>query len=111
MYSRAGAYLAGQPMLYAEDFSPNTPQGACPSCHCLGHIYEVTETLMVPDPSFSIRERAIASWPPAWHGQNLRDILVTLGYDIDTPWKICQRKTVSGSFLPKTPPRYRFSRD
>ncbi|MFP8517031.1 hypothetical protein ACLH04_23850, partial [Enterobacter hormaechei] len=29
----------------------------------------------------------IASWPPAWHGQNLRDILVTLGYDIDTPWK------------------------
>jgi excinuclease ABC subunit A len=87
MYSRAGAYPAGQPMLYAEDFSPNTPQGACPSCHGLGHIYEVTETLMVPDPSLSIRERAIASWPPAWHGQNLRDILVTLGYDIDTPWK------------------------
>ncbi|MGQ8639947.1 MULTISPECIES: excinuclease ABC subunit UvrA [Klebsiella pneumoniae complex] len=74
-------------MLYAEDFSPNTPQGACPSCHGLGHIYEVTETLMVPDPSLSIRERAIASWRPAWHGQNLRDILVTLGYDIDTPWK------------------------
>lgn len=87
MYSRAGAYPAGQTMLYAEDFSPNTPQGACPSCHGLGHIYEVTETLMVPDPSLSIRERAIASWPPAWHGQNLRDILVTLGYDIDTPWK------------------------
>ncbi|EPM0522007.1 excinuclease ABC subunit A, partial [Klebsiella pneumoniae] len=33
MYSRAGAYPAGQTMLYAEDFSPNTPQGACPSCH------------------------------------------------------------------------------
>ena len=65
MYSRAGAYPAGQPMLYAEDFSPNTPQGACPSCHGLGHIYEVTETLMVPDPSLSIREKAIASWPPA----------------------------------------------
>src|SRR3546814_10708567 len=28
MYSRAGAYPANQPMLYAEDFSPNTPQGA-----------------------------------------------------------------------------------
>lgn len=26
MYSRAGAYPAEQPMLYAEDFSPNTPQ-------------------------------------------------------------------------------------
>src|SRR5256885_1996055 len=30
LYSRAGAYPAHQPMLYAEDFSPNTPQGACP---------------------------------------------------------------------------------
>ena len=34
---------------------------------------------MVPDDSLSIRERAVAAWPPAWHGQNLRDILVTLG--------------------------------
>ena len=92
MYSRAGAYPAGQPMLYAEDFSPNTPQGACPTCHGLGHVYEVTEELMVPDPSLSIRERAIASWPPAWHGQNLRDILVTLGYDVDKPWRDLPKK-------------------
>ncbi|WP_313144218.1 excinuclease ABC subunit UvrA [Stenotrophomonas sp.] len=92
MYSRAGTYPARQPMLYAEDFSPNTPQGACTTCHGLGHVYEVTESLMVPDPSLSIRERAIASWPPAWHGQNLRDILVTLGYDIDVPWKTLPKK-------------------
>lgn len=92
MYSRAGTYPARQPMLYAEDFSPNTPQGACGTCHGLGHVYEVTEALMVPDPSLSIRERAIASWPPAWHGQNLRDILVTLGHDIDTPWKNLPKK-------------------
>ncbi|HEL3808716.1 TPA: excinuclease ABC subunit UvrA [Stenotrophomonas maltophilia] len=92
MYSRAGAYPTNQPMLYAEDFSPNTPQGACSTCHGLGHVYEVTEALMVPDPSLSIRERAIASWPPAWHGQNLRDILVTLGYDIDVPWKKLPKK-------------------
>ncbi|MEN1956480.1 excinuclease ABC subunit UvrA [Luteimonas changyuni] len=92
MYSRAGAYPPRQPMLYAEDFSPNTPQGACPRCHGLGHVYEVTEALMVPDPSLTIREKAIASWPPAWHGQNLRDILVTLGYDIDKPWKELPKK-------------------
>ena len=92
MYSRAGAYPANQPMLYAEDFSPNTPQGACSACHGLGYVYEVTEALMVPDPSLSIRERAIASWPPAWHGQNLRDILVTLGYDVDVPWKKLPKK-------------------
>ena len=92
LYSRAGTYPAKQPMLFAEDFSPNTPQGACPNCHGLGHVYEVTEGSMVPDPSLSIRERAIASWPPAWHGQNLRDILVTLGYDVDRPWRELPKK-------------------
>ena len=104
MYSRAGAYPAHQPMLYAEDFSPNTPQGACSTCHGLGHVYEVTEALMVPDPSLSIRERAIASWPPAWHGQNLRDILVTLGYDIDVPWKKLPKKDRDWILFTEEPP-------
>ena len=87
LYSRAGSYPDGQPMLYAEDFSPNTPQGACPECHGLGRVYEVDEASMVPDPSLTIRERAVASWPLAWQGQNQRDILVTLGYDVDIPWR------------------------
>ena len=87
LYSRAGTYPPRQPMLYAEDFSPNTPQGACAHCHGLGRVYDVTERTLVPDPSLTIRERAVAAWPPAWHGQNLRDILVTLGHDIDTPWR------------------------
>ena len=87
LFSRAGSYPARQPMLYAEDFSPNTPQGACPCCHGLGRVYEVTERSMVPDDSLTIRQRAIASWPAAWQGQNLRDILVSLGYDVDTPWR------------------------
>ncbi|MEO6280684.1 excinuclease ABC subunit UvrA, partial [Roseateles sp.] len=93
LYSRAGHYPPKQPMLYAEDFSPNTPQGACPTCHGLGRVFEVTEASMVPDPSLSIRERTIAAWPPAWHGQNLRDILVTLGHDVDTPWRDLPKKT------------------
>ena len=79
-------------MLYAESFSPNTPEGACPTCHGLGRVYDVTEQSMVPDDSLTIRERAIAAWPPAWHGQNLRDILVTLGYDVDTPWRELPKK-------------------
>src|SRR5690606_20597374 len=57
LYSRAGTYPPGQPMLYAEDFSPNTTQGACPRCHGLGLVYDVPERLMVPDPSKTIRER------------------------------------------------------
>src|SRR4051812_14748028 len=92
LYSRAGVYPSGLKMLYAEDFSPNTPQGACPRCHGIGRVYEVTEESMVPDDTKSIRDRAIAAWPPAWHGQNLRDILVTLGYDVDTPWRDLPRK-------------------
>ena len=92
LYSRAGSYPQGQAMLYAEDFSPNLPQGACPQCHGLGRVYEVTEALMVPDPSLTIRQRAVASWPLAWQGQNLRDILVTLGYDVDIPWRDLPKK-------------------
>lgn len=92
LYSRAGDYPAKQALLYAESFSPNTAEGACPTCHGLGRVYEVTERTMVPDPSRTIRERAIASWPPAWHGQNLRDILVTMGFDVDKPWRNLPKK-------------------
>jgi excinuclease ABC subunit A len=93
LYSRAGDYPKGQALLYAESFSPNTAEGACPRCHGLGRIYEVSEELMVPDPSLSIRERAVAAWPTAWQGQNLRDILTTLGHDVDVPWRELPKKT------------------
>src|SRR5580698_2487427 len=92
LYSRAGNYPRNQPLLYAESFSPNTPQGACPRCHGLGRVYEVTENSMVPDDSLTIRQRAIAAWPTAWGGQNQRDILVSLGYDVDRPWRELPKK-------------------
>jgi excinuclease ABC subunit A len=93
LFSRAGNYPRRQPLLYAESFSPNTPEGACPKCHGLGRVYEVTERSMVPDDSLSIRERAVAAWPVAWQGQNLRDILTTLGIDVDVPWRDLPKKT------------------
>ena len=92
LYSRAGDYPDGQPMLYAEDFSANTVEGACPECHGIGRVYTVNEQQMVPDPSLTIRERAIASWPTAWHGHQLRDVLVALGYDVDVPWRDLPKK-------------------
>lgn len=92
LYSRAGDYPEGQPMLYAEDFSANTVQGACSECHGIGRVYAVNEQQMVPDPSLTIRERAIASWPTAWHGHQLRDVLVALGYDVDVPWRDLSKK-------------------
>ena len=93
LYSRAGSYPAGQPHLDAESFSPNTPEGACPRCHGLGRLHEVTEASMVPDDSLTIRERAVAAWPTAWGGQNLRDILISLGVDVDRPWRELPKKT------------------
>jgi excinuclease ABC subunit A len=92
LYSRAGDYPRGQPLLYAESFSTNTAEGACPKCHGLGRVYDATERSMVPDSSLTIRERAVAAWPTAWHGQNLRDILTTLGYDVDRPWRDLPKK-------------------
>jgi excinuclease ABC subunit A len=93
LYSRAGDYPPKQALLYAESFSPNTPEGACSTCHGLGRTYEVTEATMVPDSSRTIRERAVAAWPSAWQGQNLRDILTTLGHDVDVPWRDLPKKT------------------
>ena len=92
LYSRAGDYPAGQPELHGEAFSTNSPEGACPRCHGMGRIYDATEQTMVPDDSLTIRQRAVAAWPPAWGGQNQRDILVTLGYDVDRPWRELPRK-------------------
>lgn len=92
LYSRAGVYPLGQAMLFAEDFSPNTTQGACPSCQGLGRIYEATEKTMVSDGNLTIREGAIAAWPPAWQGQNLRDICVSLGINVDLAWNLLPRK-------------------
>ncbi|GCD62238.1 hypothetical protein NBRC3278_1331 [Acetobacter pasteurianus NBRC 3278] len=93
LYSRAGTYPAGMSRLEAEDFSSNTPMGACPRCHGLGRIYDVTEKTLVPDDTLSIRQRAVAAWPTAWQGQNLRDILITRGVNVDIPWKDLPKAT------------------
>jgi excinuclease ABC subunit A len=86
LLSRAGDYPEGAAQLDSDAFSPNTVVGACPVCHGQGVRHSVTEESLVPDPSLSIREGAIASWPGAWQGKNLRDLLATLGYDVDVPW-------------------------
>lgn len=93
LYSRAGDYPPAQGILYAESFSPNTPEGACQECHGLGQVYTVTEKSMVPDDQLTIRERAIAAWPSAWGGQNQRDILTSMGYDVDIPWRDLPKET------------------
>jgi excinuclease ABC subunit A len=92
LFSRAGTYPAGAAQLDSDSFSPNTAAGACPECHGLGVAHTVSEGSLVPDPALTIREGAIAAWPGAWQGKNLRDILSHLGYDVDVPWRKLPRK-------------------
>ncbi|WP_207597358.1 excinuclease ABC subunit UvrA [Arthrobacter sp. D5-1] len=92
LFSRAGRYPQGAKQLDSDAFSPNTAAGACPECHGLGVAHTVSEASLVPDPSLTIRDGAIAAWPGAWQGKNLRDILTHLGYDVDTPWKKLPKK-------------------
>ena len=98
LYSRAGEYPQGMELgprgrLDSDAFSPNTPTGMCPVCHGLGVQHVPTEESMVPDPSLSIADGAIASWPGAWNGKNLRDICRELGIDIDLPWRELPEQT------------------
>ncbi|MBE0010731.1 MULTISPECIES: excinuclease ABC subunit UvrA [unclassified Arthrobacter] len=86
LFSRAGTYPEGAESLDSDSFSPNTAAGACPQCHGLGIAHTVSEESLVPDPSLTIREGAIAAWPGAWQGKNLRDVVSELGHDLDTPW-------------------------
>ncbi|MFC8131735.1 excinuclease ABC subunit UvrA [Streptomyces sp. NPDC057302] len=92
LYSRAGTYPPDAERLEAEAFSPNTSAGACPHCHGLGSAHDVTDELLVPDPSLSIRDGAIAAWPGAWQGANLRSIVSGLGIDVDRPWRRLKKK-------------------
>ena len=84
LYSRAGDNPKG---LYSDSFSPNTPEGMCPTCQGTGVVHEPTEASMVPDPTLSIEDGAIQAWPGAWAGKNFHDILMNLGYDLDSPWQ------------------------
>lgn len=88
LFSRAGSYPEEmKERLDSDAFSPNTLEGMCPTCHGIGIVHTVSESSLVPNPSLTIREGAIAAWPGAWQGKNYRDILSVLGYDVDRPWK------------------------
>ena len=87
LYSRAGTYPEGADHLPASAFSPNTADGACPTCHGSGVARSTSEELLVPDPTLSIDEGAIGVWAnKAWVGQNARRMITKLGIDIHAPW-------------------------
>ena len=75
-------------------FSFNNPFGACPECFGLGYKMEFSEELMIPDPSLSIRQGAIAvlGWQSCTDKNSFtRAILDALckeyHFDLDTPFE------------------------
>ena len=75
-------------------FSFNNPFGACPECFGLGYKMEFSEELMIPDPSLSINQGAIAvlGWQSCTDkGSFTRAILDALAeeyhFDLDTPFE------------------------
>lgn len=80
-------------------FSFNNPFGACPACYGLGYKMEFSEELMIPNPSLSINQGAIAvlGWQScADKGSFSNAILVALaehyGFDLDTPFEDYPKK-------------------
>src|SRR5205085_10426579 len=70
-------------------FSFNSPHGACDHCTGLGSQMEIDPELVVPDPSLSIGEGALAPWAgssSSYYDQVTEAIAATYGVDLDMPW-------------------------
>ncbi len=70
------------------NFSFNNPHGACPVCTGLGSQLVVDADLVVPDPSLSLREGAVAAWSRSqfFYPELLESVSKYFGIDMDKPW-------------------------
>ena len=71
-------------------FSFNSPHGACLRCTGLGSQMEIDPELVVPDPTLSIGEGAIAPWAQSasdYYDQLIQAIAERYEVDLDTPWE------------------------
>ena len=80
-------------------FSFNNPFGACPTCYGLGYKMEFSEDLMIPDPSLSINEGAIAvlGWQSCTDKSSfthaiLQALCREYQFDLDTPFEKYPKK-------------------
>jgi excinuclease ABC subunit A len=79
-------------------FSFNNPHGACPSCDGLGTELKFEANLVVPDPSLSLREGAIAPWSKTgntspYYTQTLEALCKHYKVAMTTPWKDLPKKS------------------
>jgi len=75
-----GEFAEPEPRL----FSFNTALGACPTCEGFGAVPAISFDALVPDPSKSLREGAIAAWTTPAYRHEL-DELLELAFDYDLP--------------------------
>lgn len=72
-------------------FNFNNPLGACPTCEGFGDIVDYDMDLVVPDPSLSLAEGAIAPWNTPAYEHELHELL-ELADDYDLPTDIPYKK-------------------
>jgi len=71
-------------------FSFNSPLGACPRCEGFGNVIDLDMDLIVPDPSKSIRDGAIAPWNTPAYAHELEELLALApdyGLPVDVPFR------------------------
>src|SRR5438270_1163262 len=78
------------PELEPRMFSFNSPHGACQRCTGLGSQMEIDPELVIPDPTLSIGEGAIAPWAASasdYYEQLIQAIAERYRVDLETPWQ------------------------
>jgi len=72
------------------NFSFNSPKGACPNCNGIGELYVVNEKKLVPDETLSIKNGALAPHGPekkSWIFKQFHTIAQRFDFTLNDPWK------------------------
>jgi len=83
------------PELEPRIFSFNSPHGACERCHGLGFQRVIDPELIVPDPTLSIAEGALAPFSRSasrYHRRLFEAVAESRGIDLEAPWQDLPRK-------------------
>ena len=82
----------GFPELSPQSFSFNSPLGMCVECNGLGERMQADPELVVPDPTRSINQGAVAIWGDAvgkdsgWTANIVKALARAFKIDLDRPW-------------------------
>ena len=83
------------PELSPRAFSFNSPYGACPSCHGIGHNAEFDPNLIIPNQEKSLSKGAILPWAKTnnpYYKQVLESIAKHYKADLDISWRELPKK-------------------